>query len=835
MMNNTAIFVHPYYVNNHFLGYTHHYGCSSIISHLKTRGFAAEPFLADVHCSVQQVAETLASRSPRFLGFSCYDNNFYLIRLIVAEVRRRNKDVAIVLGGPSACFSSQIILRELPEVDACVAGDGEEVVCSALEQGLRRDFLPSLPGLVTRQSLCESEIVPANLPANINNYSSPYITGEIPGAYAPRVGLISSRGCYYHCTYCNFAALSGFKVRSYDCDRLLSELSKIAYDLHGREAAIPFFDEFFTCSKPRLRQICQAIRENGLHEQLTFSCQTRIDGIDEEALDLLWSAGFRIVGFGIESASPPILRNIRKARLGKRTAEAGSAPEEEFLEATRRSVALAKRKGFHVTASIILGLPGETAEDGRLSLDFIEELQPHAYSHNFLMVFPGTELFRTSKDYGIEVKPSLTVLPFHTTAAYDTASLGYLKGMLDVGYKDRAYLVNLVLGGAGRSTFGDSLICLIKQDPGPAEPNYWSAIKPQVFPDTPFVLFQKGCNPEWYYKNFAGMVRHELPILEQYIVAERDGGLDLFVCNRGNWSPVTRAFSHHIALRPLAALENPAGAAEQTDTLYTVRQNDDWQVLEHYVSDYASGRPASIPGNFSAGKTGIEKLCRLGLGCSLRRGTGMFPDDAGSYRSLCGLCFANEKPDVGVHQLLEQVVEERTCCGCSAQPWCSQCMQLDHIASERFCHTMRTGDCIVDCARILEFAALKSQAADPGNQTIAHGRVKNLLGRSEECIALDRPIRGRANGDATHLQPGIALIRFDGQPVLYAYARREFIEISLPLAEVAEALELGAELEDMFPYFSEKYGMEEEETRSKIDQALGILGEYGLIQCALSH
>ena len=75
MAREAILFVHPEYINNRFIGYTHHYGCASIIGHLKRHGIAAESFTGAGSRPLREVAAELAARRPRFLGFSCYDVN----------------------------------------------------------------------------------------------------------------------------------------------------------------------------------------------------------------------------------------------------------------------------------------------------------------------------------------------------------------------------------------------------------------------------------------------------------------------------------------------------------------------------------------------------------------------------------------------------------------------------------------------------------------------------------------------------------------------------------------------------------------------------------------
>ncbi|HKV10978.1 MAG TPA: radical SAM protein [Thermoanaerobaculia bacterium] len=831
MAPEPVLFVHPEYINNRFGGYTHHYGCSSIIGYLKRHGIEAETFLGGRSASLRQTAEALAARKPRFLGFSCYDVNFYLIRLLVQEFRRLDQEAVIVLGGPTPTFSWDLLLENLPGIDGCVAGDGEDVVLELLERGVRRDDLPQVEGFFTRGA--ERAGRPKNLMHNINDYPSPYVTGEIPGEAAPNVGLFSSRGCYYHCTFCNFSALSNFRVRNYTTERLLEEISRIGHGLKGQFALVPFYDDFFTIYKARTKEVCQGIIDNQLHRRVAFSCQTRVDAVDRDMLEILREANFRIISFGIESASLKVLKAIKKVRLGKRVDEEGYAPEREFLDSLRQGVKLARELGFRVTGSIILGLPEETLEDAQETLEFVRSLELDAYSHNFLNVFPGTELFKTHGEFGIGVEPSTTLLPFTTTPAYDVVAAGFLAEHADIGHHERVgELIDAVMAARSRGRLGlpyGDVFYVEKQEPGPVRPDFWDGLKGAAHPASYLILSQPGAEPAWCKENFRALVAREIPILEQKVVIPREDGDDFFISNRGEWGAPTRTFCDRAARRPFSAFFDPERPEEPRNVFYSLKEEEDRRLYAAQAARFARDGAYVLPETALEGRACVERLCAFGLGCPARSGEGVYRDDRGEPHTLCGIPLGEGDPGETLVRLAARRDAERGCDDCPASADCPRCLNPGLLPDEEYCRLLREGNA-PDYARLLDFVFTRAgtgrvATAEEGRNLVFKGFGPN--GR-KACLTY-----GGEAGDveaARRVKPGVFLMLYRGNPIFYEPASDELVEVSLPLAEVAEALHAGASPDSMALYFGDKYELTREAAAERIGQALEILGEYGLLE-----
>jgi len=112
---------------------------------------------------------------------------------------------------------------------------------------------------------------------------------------------------------------------------------------------------------------------------------SRIDFVDKEILRLMKLAGCHQIGYGLESASPQILKNIRKPLS---------------LDLAKKIVKLTKEAGIDVRAMFMLGNPGETEETIRQTINLAIELKPDLAIFNITTPLPGTEMYVWAKEKG---------------------------------------------------------------------------------------------------------------------------------------------------------------------------------------------------------------------------------------------------------------------------------------------------------------------------------------------------------------------------------------------------------------------------------------------------
>lgn len=422
--------------------FAEHLGTAFLRTMLARAGIRSQQYLPDRYVSLTEFARFLEERRPPIVGFTAYETNLRACRAMARVVREAFPEAVVMVGGPNATFSPEETL-DLLQADLCLRGAGEGTIVAIVQAILgadrprRRlpDLLAEIPNLVfrtpsgTRRTRAgDLSSFPGRYFRCLDDIPSPYQAGLVTTA---EVGLLTARGCNQGCTYCSFAAISGRQVRYHGVERVLDDIAalKALVDrLERRPLSISIFDDAFSLAPRRARAICEGIIGRGL--QMPFDCMTRADRVDQDLLRLMKRAGFVQVAFGLESGVPRVLRAMGKVQDPATPDDPGFEAERAFLESVRRAVGAAKEVGLSTALSVIGGIPGETADDFRATLAFVESLHVHSYCHNVLALFPGTPLYRDRERYGLEAKREPASGFWRTEHQYDVRSVLPLKNSM---------------------------------------------------------------------------------------------------------------------------------------------------------------------------------------------------------------------------------------------------------------------------------------------------------------------------------------------------------------------------------------------------------------------
>lgn len=410
-------------------------GAAYIIAYLREKGFNAAALESAEPITVGQCVNRLLAMKPKIVGFTVYQANYGICRLIARGLKQMDPTIIIVFGGPTPTVQGQTVLEQNPAVDICVVNEGEDTaleLLSLLEDGhfrLENVSLETVKGIVFRSgdAIVETPrraVLAGNgeITDPLDKFPSPYLTGVIS---SPSIGVISARGCNQYCVYCNCGVLSRRHIVTHSVDRVIRELDYISKRLYNEDTGIvDIMDDAFTLIPSRAVEICDKIIENKI--KVPLICMTRCDCIDEEMLDKMKEAGFQAIGFALESAVPRVLRMIGKLQPPHIKPGDTFEKEREFVEQFKRYVSYAKKIGFKVVyTSIMLGLPTETPEEGRQTIDLLRSLgnKLDFYSHNALAVYPGTPLFYNHEQYGLKLRPLEDRIHYRTLHPYDISQI----------------------------------------------------------------------------------------------------------------------------------------------------------------------------------------------------------------------------------------------------------------------------------------------------------------------------------------------------------------------------------------------------------------------------
>lgn len=197
---------------------------------------------------------------------------------------------------------------------------------------------------------------------------------RMPFKNVPFLLVATSRGCPYKCTFCADKAFYGTKLRLKSPKRIVDELDWVKETFGVAEFL--FWSESFTINNNFVMGVCEEILSRGL--KISWVCNSRVDNVDLSLLRKIKEAGCWMIGYGVESGNQQVLDSVKKGTTLKQTKEA---------------VKWAKEAGLEVTGHCVLGLPGETEETIKQTIDFTIELDLDFAQYYCAVPFPGAELY----------------------------------------------------------------------------------------------------------------------------------------------------------------------------------------------------------------------------------------------------------------------------------------------------------------------------------------------------------------------------------------------------------------------------------------------------------
>jgi radical SAM superfamily enzyme YgiQ (UPF0313 family) len=455
MLRPTFVFVFPNVLNGRlFEGFDYHLGTGYLGAYLEANGIATTQFLGRADAPIEQIAAAILETRALMVGFSCYDSNYHLVRLLAEEVRRQSPTIPIVLGGPSATFSDALIMSDCRAVDICCRSYAEDTALDLVRWSRGEMDLGDVDGITFRKGgeivrNHERAVSPRPLPDSrratdpadsqaqpsrhhnkasaLDAYPDPYVSGFIPPHRVSDIGLVTSRGCTFACTFCNFSAMSGWSVATHSLQHQMRVFGFLNETLKGGKSKtlVTINDDNFSLQGKRFHELLRLMADASF-ENLSFWAEMRTEPLREETFDLLRRAGFHEINFGLESAVPRVLAAMKKVRSSGWERD-GYKKEELFLERIAWSVEKARAADIRTTVSVIFGGPTETPDDGRSTLEYIKRIGVDSYAHNFMVVGDGTDLADTFLNFGIgNDNPADRVLPPVTRMTYDVYQLPIL-------------------------------------------------------------------------------------------------------------------------------------------------------------------------------------------------------------------------------------------------------------------------------------------------------------------------------------------------------------------------------------------------------------------------
>ncbi|MEW7998288.1 MAG: DUF4080 domain-containing protein [Candidatus Thiodiazotropha endolucinida] len=336
-----------------------------------------------VNSNHQPLLEALVDLQPRIVGFSTYLWNIAAAIHLSRLLKQLMPDIVVVFGGPEAGPRGKSLLAQASSVDFIIQGEGEaafnDLVRYVLygEGGLQR-----ISGLIYRDkggiTSNAVELIP------VDKLPAPIAEGMMDTS-RPLVYWETSRGCPYKCTFCSSATE---RLRPFPLERIEADLQQLE---RLENKTIKLLDRSFHLGQQRSCQLLK--RFAGTGSGLRFHLELNPDRISPQAMEIFQQADAGKFQFeiGLQTLDEVVLNAIER--------------HMDIAKALENIRQLVEMRRHPVHLDLIVGLPGETADQCATSLDRTFSLYPDHLQLGTLKLLPGTPLRDQAQHLGYRWDP----------------------------------------------------------------------------------------------------------------------------------------------------------------------------------------------------------------------------------------------------------------------------------------------------------------------------------------------------------------------------------------------------------------------------------------------
>lgn len=381
------------------------FGISYIATVLKKAGHQVELLVLTEDSDLETVVgEFIKSFNPRMFCLNVVATRFPFMIRTAKLIKNVDRSIYTAIGGAHAIINPGDVMSE-GCFDAVCTGEGEESIVALaqmLEKGSRPSNIPNFWFLKDEKGNPEK------------NPNSSFISDldKLPvidrGIWKRWIlnhdvhSLLLGRGCPFKCTYCSNHIIAhssdGKYVRFRSFDNVIGELKEMVSEFPNL-TKVYFEVETFGANLKYALGLCDALSDfnKTLEKPLGYGINlavTKKISTNKELLQAMKKANFEWVNIGLESGSSRIRREILKR------------PDYENGDLIYFST-MARELGIRTTVYILMGIPTETLEEFRETIECARACDP---SDSFISIFypyPGTELHELALKQGLISKETI--------------------------------------------------------------------------------------------------------------------------------------------------------------------------------------------------------------------------------------------------------------------------------------------------------------------------------------------------------------------------------------------------------------------------------------------
>ncbi|MDP8233439.1 MAG: radical SAM protein [Candidatus Saelkia tenebricola] len=327
------------------------------------------------------------------IGFSSmFSQDWVFHRELIQYVSRLNPEAVLVAGGEHVSALAEYCMKDCPQLDVCVIGEGEGVFVQLLDALQNKKEFSGIRGLVYRinkgsnfhctqraERIRDIDKIP--YPAwdltPMENYLSRELNYHI--SRGRTIPMLATRGCPYSCSFCSNPHMWSTPWITRGASLVVDEMQH--YITRYRADNFVFSDLTAMVTKESIVNLCCDIIKRRLN--ITWQLPTlRTEDLDFDVLELMQEAGCRELDFAVESGSKNVLISVNKK----------SNPDKVFS-----LVKDGLTTGMNLSTNIVIGLPEERFKDFLKTYFLLMKLATKGLQEVNVFPFipyPGSELFQ---------------------------------------------------------------------------------------------------------------------------------------------------------------------------------------------------------------------------------------------------------------------------------------------------------------------------------------------------------------------------------------------------------------------------------------------------------
>ncbi|MCC6795727.1 MAG: cobalamin-dependent protein [Candidatus Hydrogenedentes bacterium] len=368
-----------------------------------------------------QTVEKILAHGADIVAISLMNVYAHAGYAVAAELRARDREVMIVVGGPHVTSDCRRVLTDCPAIDVAIPGEGEIPLREMVALVSAKEDWRAVKGIAYRKADGRPYVngkadVLRNLdllPHPARHIFDPYDYRPLPNQVRrePATTAISSRGCSWgKCTFCFQGGEFSSSYRRHSPKHMVEQIKPLVHDRGVKE--ILFWDDTFAVNVKWIDEFCAELRREKL--DLTWSCYGHMRSVKPDMLKKMAAAGCFNIYYGFESGVQELLDLVKK----------GTTRDQ-----IRQAVRWTRDAGIEVRGSFILGFPTETPEQSLETIRFACELNA-----DWMMFFP----------FHVQPGTPIEALAHQDGRVIETQTTVYFPEFVSSGYTDKEEIHKMV-------------------------------------------------------------------------------------------------------------------------------------------------------------------------------------------------------------------------------------------------------------------------------------------------------------------------------------------------------------------------------------------------------